>query len=211
MRKRELERLLNGVPPHPTPKVELEQYSTPSTLASTLLWICEQHYRDISGKRVLDLGAGTGRLGLGAALLGADYVVLLEIDEVALRVAGLMARRYDVDSRVDSIVADAEKAPFRTPRPFHTVVQNPPFGVHKRGRDVLFLEKALQLADRVYSIHKESGHKYIVERFTREGFDVTILYRDKVCIPPMFEWHRERRHCFPVVVLRVRAQADSKG
>lgn len=37
---------------------------------------------------------------------------------------------------------------------FDTVLQNPPFGVQKRGADRRFLEKALAAANTVYSLHK---------------------------------------------------------
>ena len=36
---------------------------------------------------------------------------------------------------------------------FDTVLQNPPFGVQKRTADRRFLEKALKVADAVYSLH----------------------------------------------------------
>ncbi|HEV8361491.1 MAG TPA: 50S ribosomal protein L11 methyltransferase, partial [Candidatus Thermoplasmatota archaeon] len=62
--------LLQKVPPHPAPKAELEQYQTPAPIAADLV------YRalaagDVAGKRVLDLGCGTGILAIGAALVGA--------------------------------------------------------------------------------------------------------------------------------------------
>ena len=37
-RKKHLEMKIQSIPPHPKPKVELEQYSTPSNIASDLLW-----------------------------------------------------------------------------------------------------------------------------------------------------------------------------
>ncbi|MBQ3866832.1 MAG: 50S ribosomal protein L11 methyltransferase [Clostridia bacterium] len=39
------------------------------------------------GDRVLDMGCGSGILGIGAALLGASFVYSVDIDEVAVRVA----------------------------------------------------------------------------------------------------------------------------
>lgn len=202
MFKRELERILNTIPPHPKPKSHLEQYPTPSTLASTLLWLAEHHYGDVSGKLVLDLGAGTGRLGLGAALLGASQVILLDIDSDALRSAWSWAKDNEVDLHVDLLVGDVNSLPLRENLSFDTVLQNPPFGVHRRGYDLLFVRTALERAKVVYSIHKESASKYVIEVVNRLGFTAETLFKDRICIPWMFEWHRKKRHCFGVVVLR---------
>lgn len=40
------------------------------------------------GKEILDMGCGSGILGIGAALLGAKHVDAVDIDEVATRIAG---------------------------------------------------------------------------------------------------------------------------
>ena len=56
-------------------------------------------YDDIENKSVVDLGTGTGRLALGASMLGAEYVVGVDLDMpslgVALRHAKLLGLRPD--------------------------------------------------------------------------------------------------------------------
>ncbi|QOJ78165.1 methyltransferase [Infirmifilum lucidum] len=208
--KRELELLLNTIPAHPRPKVELEQYITPSTLASTLLWIAEFHFSDLSDKKVLDLGAGTGRLGLGAVLLGANIATLVDIDQDSLLVARDWAREKGLYSRVDLVVADVSHLPFRGTLLFDTVIQNPPFGVHRRGADVSFVRGALKFSNKVYSVHKESASQYVLTFLEREGFRVEVIYRDRVCLPPMFYWHRKRMHCFTVVVVRAEKAPETR-
>lgn len=37
-RLKNLEMLLENISPHPNPKVELEQYSTPANIAADLMW-----------------------------------------------------------------------------------------------------------------------------------------------------------------------------
>ncbi|MGC9108094.1 MAG: METTL5 family protein [Infirmifilum sp.] len=203
MLKRELERVLNTVPHHPSPKAELEQYATPSTLAATLLWLAEHHFGDIADKVVADLGAGTGRLGIGAALLGAYKVVLVEVDDESIRQAWTWVKDYGIDIRFDALVADVNNLPLRSGFLFDTVVQNPPFGVHRRGADMAFLRTASRVARVVYSIHKESSIDYVAENAIGWGFKVLKVYSEKICLPWMFEWHKKRRHCFPVVVIRL--------
>ncbi|ABL77926.1 METTL5 family protein [Thermofilum pendens] len=204
LRKKWLEILLNRIPRHPSPKIELEQYATPSTLAATLLWIAQEHFQDISGKKVLDLGCGTGRLGIGAALLGG-IVVMLDLDFSAVSEAKSAAIRLGVYERVDLLVADVRLIPLREGILFDTVVENPPFGVHARGSDITFLSRAVMLAGTVYSIHKSSSVDFVKSYLEKMCGDirVQVLFEERMCLPPEYPFHRKRRHCFNVAVIRV--------
>ena len=57
------------------------------------------------GERVLDVGCGTGVLGVAAAMLGADSVTGVDIDPEAVRVAQLVGERNGVRSRMRVSVA----------------------------------------------------------------------------------------------------------
>src|SRR5687767_12145946 len=86
VRKAELVRALEGVPRHPSPAADLEQYRTPPDIAAELLLAA--HKEDaIEGKRVLDLGCGTGMFSVGAALLGARLATGVDIDSHAIAMA----------------------------------------------------------------------------------------------------------------------------
>ena len=74
VRKRHLERILAKIKPHPSPKAYLEQYTTPPNIATEMLYMAAYSNHDIINKSILDLGCGTGRLSIGAALLGAKEV-----------------------------------------------------------------------------------------------------------------------------------------
>src|SRR4030043_58144 len=87
VRKLDLERFLSKVKPHPSPNAHLEQYTTSESVAATMLYMAAYTYGDIVGKKVLDLGCGTGRLSLGAAFLGAESVVGIDIDKTAVKTA----------------------------------------------------------------------------------------------------------------------------
>ena len=68
------------------PKVRAEQYITDSNIAAKLLW----HMfigKSTAGKTIADLGSGTGILGLGALLMGAKKVFLVENDPDAMEIA----------------------------------------------------------------------------------------------------------------------------
>jgi len=201
MRKRDLEVLLSRIPGPPKPRLELEQYVTPPHVAARLLWIAELRYRDLSGVDVADLGAGTGRLGIGAALLGADHVILLDVDRESLEVAREYSARVGVDAAVSIACMDATM--ILPPRRVHCVVQNPPFGVHSAGRDVEFLDAALRLGEVVYSLHKAETIDYLRRRLEGLGCAVELLFVDEMRLPPTMPHHRKREHRVAVAAIRV--------
>ena len=57
----------------------LEQYQTEGQLAARWLSTINSE-SPLDGMKVVDIGAGNGILGLGAALLGASKVTLIEVD-----------------------------------------------------------------------------------------------------------------------------------
>ncbi|MEM2099287.1 MAG: METTL5 family protein [Candidatus Bathyarchaeia archaeon] len=149
IRKLDLERFLAEIKPHPRPSLRLEQYTTPTSVAATVLYLAAYVYGDIIGKVVLDLGCGTGRLALGCAFLGAKSVVGVDIDSLAVKLASEASAKLGFNSVAQWVNGDLNSISGK----FDTVLQNPPFGVHKRGADRVFLERALQLAESVYSLH----------------------------------------------------------
>lgn len=170
LRQRDLERALSAVPAHPSPRADLEQYATPASLAAPLLmeaWSAG----DVAGRRVADLGCGTGVFALGAALLGAAHVVGVELDAASLDVARQQASRLDVE--VEWLEADV--ASWRGEA--DTVIMNPPFGSQQRGADRPFLEAAFATAPVVYTIHHAPTRAF-VEAFAKErGYEPTLRWR----------------------------------
>ncbi len=67
------------------------------------LELLEKH---LSGGRVLDIGTGSGILGIGAALLGADSVIGVDIDETAVKVANENAVINGVENITEFITGD---------------------------------------------------------------------------------------------------------
>ncbi len=201
MKKRKLEIILEDIPQHPAPKIEYEQYTSPVHLVSRMLWIAEMKYHDISGKKVVDLGAGTGRLGIGAILLGAEEALLIDIDDSALLVAKNSLRKLRIDNRSHLVVADIRK--LELPEIFDTVVQNPPFGVHIKGMDIIFLNKALEIAKTVYSVHKSTSVNYVINYLSKRNLFAEILFEEEIILPPTYNFHRKLGHKVDVTVIRV--------
>ena len=200
--KKELEILLEGLEPHPHPEILLEQYSLPAVNAAEILWNAQLRYGDIAGRVVLDLGCGTGILAIGAALLGASRVIGVDVDCSALKVAVRNALRKRVCS-VDWICGDARSLPLR--ERVDTVVQNPPFGVKKKGADTVFLEAALSMGEVVYSIHKagESNRRFLEQLIERIGGRITDIYPIRIRLPPTYPFHHKRAHFVNAEVYRI--------
>ena len=209
IRKLDLELFLSRIKPHPSPNVRLEQYTTSESVAATMLYLAAYTYGSIEDKRVLDLGCGTGRLALGCAFLGAESVVGVDIDKLAVKLAMENSARLGFKTKVDFVAGDVNTVAVK----FDTVVQNPPFGVQKRGADRIFLEKALQVADTVYSLHnhpltddplvkrlrKKAGLLQVaaspfIARFVEaHGGKIEAVYAMPLVIPRMFDFHTKAR------------------
>jgi len=198
VRRRELEVMLGKVKPHPKPKVRLEQYQTPPRLASTLLHTAAYTFNDLAGRVVCDLGCGTGILALGASLLGAEYVVGLDLDPEAVKVARENAFSLGVKN-VDWIAGSLEAVRGG----FDLVVENPPFGVWRRGADLEFLGKALTLASIVYSVHKAGNRRHISAAVQKFGGRITAAFKSRIIIPYMFSFHRKPERSVEVEIYRV--------
>jgi len=199
--RKKLEMLLEKLKEHPEPQVWLEQYTIPARVAANILYIACYVYRDIKGKIIYDLGCGTGRLAIGAAILGARRVVGVDIDAKALRIARINSVIADVVNKVEWILGDIEYLSGKS----DVVIQNPPFGVQKRGADRKFIVKALDLGSVIYSLHKSNEKsrmfiKNLVEEFG--GRIDTVICLD-LPLRPTFRFHRKRVHVVKVDLYRI--------
>lgn len=105
MKLKYLEEFLQDIDVFEKPKVALEQYPTPSHLASHMLYTVQSCYGDFSEKIVADLGCGCGSLALGAAAMEASLVVGFEIDQDALNVFNNNIEAQEL-TNVESILCD---------------------------------------------------------------------------------------------------------
>lgn len=198
VRKKELVRTLEKLRPHPNPKVALEQYTIPAETAAEILFTAAYTYDDIQGRDIVDLGCGTGRLTIGALLLDAERAVGVDIDAEAVSVAKMNAESLGV-SGVEWVISDIDALRGS----FHTTVMNPPFGTRIRHQDRRFLEKALELSEVVYSIHKRSTREYLLRFIESKGARVDTLLPRRLVIPWMFEFHRKERSRVEVDIYRI--------
>ncbi len=201
VRRLDLERAISQIEIHPMPQAYLEQYTISSRVASEILFIATYIYNDIIDKTVVDLGCGTGRLAIGAALLGAREIYGVDLDKVAVSVAQKNAKTMDVKEKINWIKGDIDVIQ----ETFDTVLENPPFGVQRTKADRKFIKKSLELGGRIYSLHKggDSNREFIKRFIERHGGRVTGIFPLKMDIPRMFEFHTKRKRSVLVDLYRI--------
>ena len=201
VRKLDLEKTISKIESHPTPQAYLEQYTISSRVAAEILFVATYVYNDVIDKSVVDLGCGTGRFAIGAALLGARETFGIDVDKVAVNVARKNAETLISKEKAHWIIADIDVMQGT----FDTVLQNPPFGVQKRMADRNFIMKSLELGRRIYSLHKggESNREFIKRFIEKHGGRVTSIFPMKMDIPKMFEFHTKTKHGVQVDLYRI--------
>ena len=197
VRRQELAIRLQSVLPHPSPNVALEQYAIPADMAAEILFRACYEFGDIEDKSVVDLGTGVGRLALGASLLGADYVVGVDMDWRALKLAAENCKRMKLEA--DWVLSSLEALR----GPVNTVVMNPPFGTKRPHADTQFLRTAITIGHVVYSIHKVTTREHLAHWFRENDCLATVIMSTNMEIPHQFSFHRKRKHQVEVDVFRI--------
>ena len=200
MKLKQLEMTLQRLSGFARPKAALEQYQTPAPLAARLLYHALMK-GDIEGKRVCDLGCGTGILAIGAALLGAKSVIGVDIDEGALAVARENASLFSAE--VTFLSADVREGGCRERiGACDTVIMNPPFGAQKAHADRPFIDCALALAPVTYSIFN-AGSIPFVEAYTGQKAEITEKIGGAFPIKRTFAFHTKDVQEIEVEILRL--------
>jgi putative methylase len=197
LRKKRLEIVLSKLKSFQSPKIDLEQYSIPANLAAEMLYLAGSIYDDIYGKSVLELGTGAGRLAIGAHLLGAKRVVGVDVDPSAIAIA--RSNGVEVGIKIEWVIADIEAIRGS----FDTVIMNPPFGTRMRHKDRVFLSKALDIGKVVYSLHKRSTRRYLLDFIASKGGIIHGLFEFDLEIPHMFSFHEQEKYSVEVDFYRI--------
>ncbi|HYA70019.1 MAG TPA: methyltransferase [Thermoplasmata archaeon] len=187
MRRSELIGKLARIPSFPRPSARLEQVATSPEAAAELLFTAER-LDGLGGRSVVDLGAGTGRLAIGAALLGADPVVGVEVDPGAAESARAAAVTLGVE--VELVVGEVSEFD----RAADLVMMNPPFGAQRRHADRPFFAAAFRLARRsIYSFALEESRTFIARHAVAHGAHVLETRPVRWELERTFPHHRRDR------------------
>jgi len=202
--RRTLAQQLGVVADFEDPRVDLEQYTTPPELAATIVHDADLR-GDIEDRVVVDLGAGTGMLGLAAALRGPRLVLGLELDPDALQTALANERRVASQTVVEWINADATQPPIAPPHEETTVLMNPPFGAQhdNRGADRRFLAAAAELGGVSYSVHNADSREFVESFAADRGGTVTAAFAAELEIDHQFAFHEADSKAINAEVFRI--------
>ena len=160
-------KILFNSPDFKQPIPELEQYSTPPDIAFEIIKKVNAA-GNLSGE-IADLGCGTGRLAIAAALLGAN-VTGYEIDEKSIEIAEKYSNDNDLNIKwINQAIEVIDER-------FDTIIMNPPFGSQRPGADKIFLEKAMDIAKHVWTIHLSETRKFIEKVVDNNNCEIVELY-----------------------------------
>ncbi|MEM0141236.1 MAG: METTL5 family protein [Thermoplasmatales archaeon] len=175
--------------------ISLEQYNTSPSLASALLFRAAQE-GNVIGRKVADLGCGNGIFAVGAALLGARKVYGIDKDKKILDSASKNAEMMGI--QIELINSDVSEFNVKV----DTVIMNPPFGVHKRGLDMPFIQKAIELSKHFYIILDYNAGDFLSKLIRPVG---TVVWEEKsfIEIPRLYKFHTKEKIPIPVRIARV--------
>lgn len=193
--------LLSSLEGFNEPKVKQEQYLMDSEIGASMLW--NTHLLgDIEGKVIADLGCGTGILGVGALLLGAKEVFLVDSDKKALEIAKnniskVKSEGYEL-GKAELICKDIGKIDLKV----EVIVQNPPFGTKVAHADAVFLEKSLKMAPIVYSFHKSESKTFLEWFSAKNNAKITHIWEYRFPLKATFAFHHRQIHRINVSCFR---------
>ena len=192
--KKDLEIILSKLKDLETPKVELEQYTTDSSIAARVVWTAYMR-GDVKERIIADLGTGNGILAIACALLMAKKVYAIDIDPEAIKIAiqnyESVKRTYstsDINFHICDISEFSEKV--------ETVIMNPPFGVRRRHADLPFLEKAFSISNVIYVIHQIESDDFYRKLGKKYDFYVELIDSFNFPLKMTMEFHTKRIHRF---------------
>jgi putative methylase len=165
---------------------------TPAEAAADLLLTLDREV-GLRSRSVLDLGSGTGRLSIGAALLGGHPVVGVEVDPTLVSIARSAARA--ADARATFRLGDVTDWQRRA----DVIVMNPPFGAQTRFADRPFWDRAFSLARRSVGAFASSASRTFIARLAlARGAHVVEVEPVRWDLPRTFPHHRAKSVRLPV-------------
>tara|TARA_Y100001970_G_C13883324_1_gene674939 strand:+ start:149 stop:733 length:585 start_codon:yes stop_codon:yes gene_type:complete len=173
-------KILFNSPDFYQPKPELEQYATPVDIVLEIV----KHAKSLGhlSAKVADLGCGTGRLAIGAAIAGAS-VTGFEIDEDALKIARDYSNKKKLEIKWRNLAIE------NIEENFETILMNPPFGSQRPGADRSFLKKSLEIAANIWTIHLAETRDFVEDFVKQNSGDIISAYEFDFKIKRSMDFH----------------------
>jgi len=208
MKKKEIVSIIQNTATFTNPKIELEQYCIDASSAVDLIYFAGFEFDDIKNRLIFDFGAGTGRLSIASAYFKATYVLSIDIDWSALKILNENILNLNLKHIIFPICSDIDNFEISNsilPRNLKiTTIMNPPFGVQKKAADRMFLEKAFNISDVVYSVHlaNVSVSKFISKYIKKFNWKIDYVYPFNMILERSFPFHSKKRKNINVDIYR---------
>ena len=208
MKKKEIVSIIQNTATFSNPKIELEQYCIDASSAVDLIYFAGFEFDDIKNRLIFDFGAGTGRLSIASAYFKATYVLSIDIDWSAIKILNKNILNLDLKHIIFPICSDIDKFEISNsilPRNLKiTTIMNPPFGVQKKAADRVFLEKAFNISDVVYSVHLANVNvsKFISNYIKNFNWKIDYVYPFNMILERTFPFHSKKRKNINVEIYR---------
>jgi len=181
--KKKLEIFLQNINKPDTYNIDLEQYPTDANSASLLL-LYAYFDNNIYNKNVIDLGTGNGILSLGSKYLGAKNVTGIDVDKKMVDVAKNNAKLNNMD--INFYNTDVSNVSGF----YDTVIMNPPFGSIIKHDDIIFIDKALEISNNIYSIHNIKSHDFIINYYSKKAY-IKREQEISIIVPRIYKHHKK--------------------
>lgn len=202
MKKKEIEIILSNLKSIENPKVELEQYETPSELVSEI--INEVNLLNlIEGRKVLEIACGTAKFSIAASFFNPEFVAAFDIDKDVIKIAkenyNKLLEKHQL-SKIYFFIGDIRNIKFKTT--FDLCLMNPPFGIQGKIKDIEFLEFAFKYSNFVVSINPNGKNIEFFKNFSK-NFNFRIIKIKKTLFPirKIFEFHKKKKKNVEVLIL----------
>jgi putative methylase len=213
--KKQLAVLLSKLQGFKQPKIKLEQYQTPSEIAAEWAWQMALN-GDVEGKIIADFACGPGIIGIALLILGAKKVHFVDCDPKIIQICKQnyhqVLEKYEL-SNAQFHICDIKDFNLNRSNssiaPIDIVVQNPPFGTQQKHHDRIFLLKAFNTADIVYSMHKSATFEFIRAISSDNQFEITHKWFHKFTLPKTMPHHNKKQASVDVNIWRL--QKSSKN
>jgi putative methylase len=197
--KKDLAVTLSRLKRFDNPKFMEEQYTTDSEIASDIIWHAYM-LKQLEGKEVADLGAGTGLLGIGCMLMGAGKVYFVEKDPEVLK---LLKENLKF---AESVLGEEIKKKYKIEnkdiseftKKVDMVIENPPFGTKVKHADKIFLEKAFSISNIIYSFHKTSTEDFIKAISKDHEFEIKQIFDFNYPLKRTMSHHKKEKQMIEV-------------
>ena len=144
--------------------------------------------------KVVDIGAGNGILGLGAALLGASKVTLIEVDKQAVEIAKENSDAIAIETGCKIEVVEQKVVRWPDNLDADIIIMNPPWGFQSKGSDRILIEAALKSPAKIIHILHSADVKHPQAMAEELGWDVELKFVADFRLPMNMSHHTRNNH-----------------